>query len=180
MVKPFEGEPASFERVALRMSRSSRATRLSLSANTEPRLAAMNVLPEPGLAEVSMMTRALPLPLSGLRNSRLVRATRKASLRMLRLPRRTIMPVSFCALGRMPKNFWKRVRFCVAEGISPTNGRVSDSMSRRPRTFVLRISTRKRIPPGITRPITMAIASIFRGCGLTGADTDGGTTNLVL
>ena len=130
----------------------------------------MNVLPEPGFIEVSITTWCPPSNPS--MNSRLVRTTRNASFMMLRLFSLTMSCVSVSSLVSCTRLL--PFLCTVACGISPTNGACSDSMSLRPRTAVLKLSTSRSTRAGRPMPTRAAIPMTSGMLGLTGTGSDVG------
>ena len=139
-----------------RRSPSITMTRLPFIARLTAVFMVMNVLPEPGLKEVIIIT--LPDVLD-VRNPRLVRSTRKASLMTLRLPCCTTI------LDSLRSPF-----LGLSSGISPRNGMVRFSMSLRPRMRVLEVSRRYVTPNGSIRPMANAMRIILSRTGAVGED----------
>ena len=133
-----------------------------LRARDFARFIVINDFPLPGLNEVVTKTFS---PFSLTRNSTFVRSTRKASFIILRLPSSTT--IAFFIFSALRQNI--HLDFSpITKGISPTNGKVSFSISRRPRTVVLRFSRMKITITGNAKPKKSAIRIIFDFTGVVG------------
>ena len=132
-------------------------------AKLNARLVEINVFPEPAFAEVNM--KILDCPSLPDINSRLVRTTRNASL--MALPLFSFTTISRTSFRRL-NNASKPRRFLYERGISPTNGTVTPSRSRRDLTDVSRLLKSSNSANGSMRPNNKAIIITLNLMGLVG------------